>query len=103
MVILFFNQNVWRMRRLGMNDPSHDWMRCSLTIAINRSLVFYRAAFDSDIILDAVAAEDRASYFPWPNPLEPSVTGLQPVSSSPRRRHKFPETWLWHNQFTEYY
>jgi hypothetical protein len=66
-------------------------------------LVFYRAAFDSDVLLDAVPAEDQASYLPWPNQVDGDL-GVAPSQSfgKLRLRQHFPETWLWHSQTTEY-
>ena len=60
--------------------------------------VFYRAAFDSGVLLEAVAAEDRPSYMS----ADDDGAAVGHSSATIRSRQHFPETWLWHNQWTEY-
>lgn len=61
--------------------------------------MFYRAAFDSNVQLDAVAAEVRPVYLP----VDRDGGGSDPAGSTAERsRQHFPETWLWHNAQTQY-
>lgn len=59
-------------------------------------IVFYRA-FDSGVLLEAVAAEDRPMFMPP----EDGTAAATTSSAAVRLRQHFPETWLWHNQWTE--
>jgi len=64
-------------------------------------LVYYRTAFDSGVLLDAVPDEAHPSYLPLPADEAPPIGSSSAVPTIRGRSH-FPETWLWHSRWTEY-
>ncbi len=65
-----------------------------MLLLLCRCSVYYRAAYDTNVALDAEAAGEHLSF-----------TTLDGASVSPitgRVRRHFPETWLWLNEMTQY-